>query len=49
MVIPVHKYASETWTIGGKEKQGIQTAEMHFLRHLSGYRLRDLMHNINNG
>ena len=45
MAIPVLKYGSQTWTITGAEKQRIQTAEMNFLRYMSGYRLRDRMHN----
>ena len=45
MAIPVLTHASETWAITGKEKQRVQTAEMNFLRHVSGYRLRDRMRN----
>ena len=45
IAIPVFTYASETWTITGNEKQHTQTAEVNFLRHVSGYRLRDRTRN----
>ena len=38
MAIPVLTHASETCTVTGKEKQHILTAEMDFLRYVSGYR-----------
>ena len=47
MAISVLTYASKTWMVTGKEKLHIQTTEMNFLRHMSGYCLRDQMHIIN--
>ena len=43
--IPAFLYASETWTLGKRDVQRIQGAEMKFLRGAQGYSLLDRRRN----
>ena len=41
MTVPVLTYGSENWAMNRSDRRMIETAEMKFLRYVSGYTLRD--------
>jgi hypothetical protein len=40
------KYGSETWVLSERDKQGLETAQMRFLRPLLGYTKLDRRRNV---
>ena len=45
LVVPTFLYGSETWTLGKRDVQRIQAAEMKFLRGTQNYSLLDRRRN----